>query len=220
MKKLSGKFGVLRKITEEQIERWSKELMQILRQTIENEAVFIDEYVEQLKRLNPGISNEELSRKIIWRKSLKASGVGAICNLGGFITLPVTMPAELYWCFKIQAQMVLGIACLYGWNIHDEDMATDILLVMVGNAAINVIGKAGARIGQDLAKKAVSNFITREMMKKINRILSRRIITKAGQKSLTSFAKLAPVVAVPIGAGIDLVGTRQIGKMALRFYKG
>lgn len=126
MRKLSGKFGVIKEMTEEQIQRWSQELILILKQSIETEAIHVEDYVNQLRRLNPDISDEELARKIISRRSLRAGGIGAICDLGGLVTLPITMPADLYYCFKIQARMVLAIAYIYGWNIHDPDMATDI----------------------------------------------------------------------------------------------
>ncbi len=207
-------------MTEEQIQKWSHELIEILKRTIEKEAGCVEDYVNQLRKLNPGISNEDLSKKIISRRSLKAGGIGGICNLGGLVTMPFTMPVDLYYTFKIQARMVLAIAYIYDWNIHDEDMATDILLVMGGNAGINALSKAGIKVGQEFAKKAVKKFITREVMKKVNRIVSRRIITKAGEKSLTSFTKLVPIVGAPIGFGVNYLGTRSIGKVAFKFYKG
>lgn len=220
MNKLSGKVSIVRELTEEQIQKWSQELILILRQAIEKEAVYVEEYVNQLRKLNPDIGNEELSKKIVSRRSLKAGGIGAICGLGGLITLPVTMPADLYYCFRIQARMVLSIAHIFGWNIHGEDTAMDILLVMGGNTSISAIKGAGIKIGQEFAKKSVDKYITREVMKRINKVISRRIITKAGEKSFVSFAKLVPVVGAPIGGAFDYFGTRAIGKTALAFYKG
>lgn len=223
MKKPPGKFGLFRlfrKMTEGRIQKWSEELIQILKRTVEKEAVYIGEYVDQLRRLNPRISNEQLARKIISRKSLKAGGIGAAFNVGGLITMPITMPVDLYYCFRIQARMVLSVAYVYGWDIRSESTATDILLVMAGNAGINALRKAGIKIGEEFAKKAVQKFVTREVMKRINKILSRKIITKAGAKSFTSFAKLVPIVGAPIGGGFNYVGTLTIGKLALKFYKG
>lgn len=220
MKKLPGKFELFRKMTEAQIQKWSQELIEILKRTVEKEAVHVGEYVDQLRRLNPGINNEQLAKKIISRKSLKAGGIGAAFNVGGLITMPFTMPANLYYCFKIHARMVLAVAYVYGWDIRSESTTTDILLVMAGNAGINALRKAGIKVGEEFAKKAVQKFVTREVMKRINKILSRKIITKAGERSLTSFVKLVPIVAAPIGGGFDYFGTLAIGKVALKFYKG
>jgi len=215
-----GKFSILKKMTQEQIEKWSKELLILLKETIKNEAVYIEEYVSHLSKLNPDINNENLAKKIISRRSLKSGAIGAICGLGGIITIPITMPADIYYTFKIQARMVLSLAFIYGWKIDDDETITDILLVMGGNAGINALKNAGIKIGEEFAKKGVNKYITREVMKKINKIISRKIITKAGEKSLTSLTKLIPLVGAPIGAAFDYFGTRSIGKTALIFYSG
>lgn len=220
MKKLSGKFNVIKSFGEEKIQKWSGELVEMLKKTIIHEADNAEEYVNQLKRLNPGIDNETLVKKIISRRSLKAGGIGALSGVGGIITMPVSMPTDLCQTFRVQALMVLAIAYIYGWNIHNEDSATDILLVMGGSTGINILKNSGIKIGQEFAKKGVKQYITREVMKKINRILSRKIITKAGEKSLTSFTKMIPLVGAPIGGTINYIGTRGIGKTAHAFYKG
>ena len=45
------------------------------------------------------------------------------------------------------------------------------------------------------------------------------LITKAGEKSLTSFTKLVPLVGDPIGGGINLFATNAVGNTALKYYK-
>lgn len=192
MNKFSGRFGLIRKLSEENIQKWSGEFLTLLKSTIEKEATHVEEYVNHIRELNEGIGGESLSKKIISRRSWKAGGIGAVCGLGGFITMPITMPSDMYLTFRIQARMVLAIAHTYGWNIYDEDTATDILLVMGGNAGVNALKNIGIKMGQEYTKKAVQKHITREVMKKINKIISRKIITKAGEKSVVSFAKLVP----------------------------
>jgi hypothetical protein len=60
--------------------------------------------------------------------------------------MPITMPADIYWTFRIQARMVLALALIFGWNIHDEDTQSDILLVMGGTAGANALKGAGIKI--------------------------------------------------------------------------
>ena len=220
MKRLSGYYRPIRKVTEEQIQKWSGELIALIKKTIEQEATRVDKYVDHLRELNPDIPREKLARKIINRRSLKAGAIGTVLNLGGLITMPVTMPTDMYWTFRIQARMVLALALLYDWDVHDEDTQTDILLVMGGNAGINAVKSMGVKIGQEWGKKAVQQHITRETMKKINSVVSRKIITKAGEKSATSFLKLVPLIGGPIGGAFDLVGTQMVGRTALKFYQG
>ncbi|MDA3939149.1 MAG: EcsC family protein [Spirochaetia bacterium] len=220
LKKFSGRADLVKKSGEEKIQKWAEEFLTLLKTTIEKESPYVEEYVNHLRELNEGIDRESLSKKIISRRSWKAGGVGAVSGLGGLITLPVTMPSDMYLTFRIQARMVLAIAYIYGWNIHDEEISTDILLVMGGNAGINAVKNLGIKTGQEIAKKSVQKHITREVMKKINKVVSRKIITKAGEKSILSFSKLVPVIGAPIGGSFDFFGTKAVGHTALKFYKG
>ena len=178
----------------------------------------VEAYVDQVRRLNPEMTPLELAQRIVRRRSLKAGGLGVIFNLGGIITMPVTLPANLYYTFRIQARMVLAIAHIYGWNVEDDDVITDMLLVMGGASGMQAVKSAGIEIGKEFAKKAVNKYITRDVMKAINKVLSRKIITKAGEKSLVTFGELVPLVAGPIGGAIDYFGTRGVGKAAIIFY--
>jgi len=220
MEKFSGKMNALKTTSEDKIEKWSEELQFVIRNSLMNEADGVQDYVDQLRKLNPGISNEEMVKKIINRRALKCGGIGAITGMGGILTMPITMPVDMYHTFKIQAVLVMAIAYIYGWNIRSEDMITDILLVMGGSSGLNALKNGGIKIGEEFGKKFIDKFITREVMKKVNKIISRKIITKAGEKSLTSFTKLVPLAGAPIGGGINYFGTMAIGKAAWVFYKG
>lgn len=220
MERIVNYRNVFKKLSEDQIQKYSEELINILSNEILKESQHVKGYVDHLRRLNPLMSVEKLSQRIVTRRSLKASGIGAITNIGGIITMPVTMPMDLYLTFRVQARMVLAIAYLYEWDITDRDILTDVLLVMGGEGAMRALSGAGVKIGQEFAKKSVNKYINREIMKKINKVVSRKIITKAGEKSLTSFSKLVPVVGAPIGAGINWVGTQLVGRTAHKFYQG
>lgn len=220
MKKFSTIPNLLISYSNKQIQLWSNELLQLLQSLISNESNHIVKYIEHLRLLNEGISNKELAYKVLRRKTYKACGIGTIMSIGGLITLPITLPTDLYITFKIQARMVLSIAYIYGWDINDEQISTDILLVIGGASTISSLKNFGIKIGNEYAKKSVNKFINREIMKKINKVISRKIITKAGKKSLTSFTKLIPLVAAPIGGSINLFGTNTIGKTAILFYSG
>lgn len=218
MKSLFHHFRVVRAASGQQIEKWSDDLILVLRETARKEASLVEAYVDQIRRLNPDMDRLGLARRIVRRRSLKAGGLGAVCGLGGFITMPVTLPTNLYYTFRIQARMVLAIAHIYGWDIRDEDVITDMLLVMGGTSSLQAAKSVGVPIAQEFAKKAVQKYINREVMKKINKVVSRKIITKAGEKSLVSFAELVPLVGAPVGAGFDYFGTRAVGKTAIIFY--
>lgn len=215
-----GFINPVSKLTEGQIEKYSNALVNLVKDTIAKEANKVEAYVTHLKELNPQLSKEKLAYKIINRRSLKSGAISGVCSVGGFATVPFTLPPNMYINFRIQARMVMAIAYLYGWDVNDEDTQMDILMVMGGNASVEAAKKVGVKVTGEFCKKAVKKHITRETMKKINKVLSRKIITKAGEKSLTSFAKLVPLIGAPVGGSIDFVGTQMMGRTALKYYRG
>jgi len=180
----------------------------------------IDSYVNKLRSDNPGISNNDLAKKIVRRKSVKNGWVGATTGIGGLITLPVTIPTDLIVSWKIQIFMTLAIACVYGHNYKTVDLKTDIYLILAGESAKEALKRFGIEVSKAVTKKAVDKYITREIMVKIWAIMGQKIITKAGEKSLTSFTKMVPLVGAPVGFAFDWMATKKVGKTAIKYYSG
>jgi hypothetical protein len=81
MKALFGRFSLIQKATSQQIEKWSDDLISVLRKTAKDEAKFVEKYVEQVRRLNQEMSPEDLVKRIVSRRSLKAGGLaGRSCG--------------------------------------------------------------------------------------------------------------------------------------------
>jgi len=177
-------------------------------------------YVDKLRELNPGISNVDLAKKIRNRKAMKNGLVGAVTGLGGLITLPVTVPADLIASWKIQIAMAFTIAYIFGHTKDTADLKTDIYLILAGNSASEALKKIGIETAKAVSKKAVQKYITLEVMKKIWQIIPRKIITKAGEKSLTSFLKMVPLVGAPVGFTFDFISATIVGNFAIKYYSG
>jgi len=187
---------------------------------ISKDSKHIKEYVNTLRKQNIGISNDDLAKKILDRKSLKNGLVGALTGIGGFITLPVTIPADVIASWRIQADMAFSIAYVYGHTTNTTDLRTDFYLILAGNAAKDILKRFSIEATKQITKKMFQKHITREMMKKIWKVLGQRIITKAGQKSLTSFTKLVPLVGAPVGFIFDYAMARAVGNKAIKYYSG
>ena len=85
MEKISDQFNKVKKLTKQQIGDLGQELEKLIRDVISNESKNVIKYIDQLKTLNPDIKKEDLCKKIISRKSLKAGGIGVITGVGGII---------------------------------------------------------------------------------------------------------------------------------------
>lgn len=146
---------------------------------------------------------------------MKNGLAGAALGLGGLITLPVTIPSDLACSWRIQASMAFSIAYVYGHNKDTTDLKTDLYIILAGDAAKESLKRFGIEASKAVTKKTVEKYITRDVMTKIWKVLGRKIITKAGEKSLTSFTKM-----VPVGFVFDWGATRIVGNYAIRYYRG
>ncbi|NJD03912.1 MAG: hypothetical protein FIA99_15245 [Ruminiclostridium sp.] len=187
---------------------------------ISTDHVTIESYVEKLLEQNEGISCDELAKKILHRKSIKNGFIGAATGFGGLITLPVTIPADLICSWRIQASMAFSIAYVYGHTKDTTDLKTDLYLILSGDSAKEALKRIGIEASKSITKKAVEKYITKDIMLKIWSVVGRKVITKAGEKSLTSFMKMVPLVGAPVGFAFDWAATQTVGKFAIKYYKG
>lgn len=177
-------------------------------------------YVEILRKKHPGISNIELARKIVRRKALKNGAVGAITGIPGLIIAPITIPADLLASWRLQAQMAVAIAYVFGHTAETTDLKTDIYIIMGGNYALEALKKAGVGTAKVMTKKVVQKYITQDIMKKVWKVIAKKVVIKAGKRSLISVTKLVPLIGAPIGFAIDWVSAEAVGRFAIKYYSG
>jgi hypothetical protein len=187
---------------------------------IQTDPEVVEQYVEKLRSQNPGISNDDLARKIVSRKAFKCGLVGATTGIPGLLALPVTVPADLVASWRIQIVMAVAIARVYGHTAQTTDLKTDIYLILAGDAAKEALKRIGIEVGKEVSKRVVNKVVTRETMKQIWKVVGQKIITKAGQKSLVSFAKMVPLVGAPIGFAFNWPATKIVGNFAIKYYSG
>jgi len=203
-----------------EIEEKSSALVRLIDWMIEKGQADVDQYVAKLRSQNQGISNDDLAKKIVRRKSAKNGLVGAATGVGGLITLPVTVPTDLVASWRIQIFMAISIAHVYGHNIKTTDIKTDIYLILAGDSAKEALKRVGIEVAKGATKKAVNKYITREVMVQIWKIIPQKIITKAGEKSLTTFMKMVPIVGAPVGYIFDWSAAQVVGRNAINYYSG
>lgn len=116
--------------------------------------------------------------------------------------------------------MAVCVARVYGHTPETTDLKTDLYLILAGDSAKEALKRIGIEVGKTLTRKGIQKYITREVIKKIWSAIGRKIVTKAGQKSLTSFVRMVPLVGAPIGFGFDWAMTRGVGHFAIKYYSG
>lgn len=150
---------------------------------------------------------------IRWQNTKAATG-GFATNLGGLITLPVAIPANLSSSLFIQLRMIAGIAHIGGHDVHDDRIKTLCFVCLTGNGVNEVLKNAGVNFGTKFTTKAIEKYITGQMIKTINRLVGFRLVTKAGTTGIINITKLVPLVGGVIGGVFDGVTTNIIGNKA------
>jgi len=200
-----------------------KELQEALEKVIDyvisTDSIAIEHYINKLYEQNSGITCDELAKKVLSRKSIKSGLIGAITGLGGITTLPITIPTDIVCSWRVQASMAFSIAYIYGHTKDTTDLKTDLYLILAGDSVKEVLKQFGVEVSKNVTKKMVNKYITREIMVKIWKVVGQKIITKAGEKSLTSFVKMVPLVGAPVGFAFDWTATQIVGNVAIKYYR-
>lgn len=171
--------------------------------------------VERVRRRRPGLSQDELARILVKRGTRRVGAASFVTGFGGAPTLAVNVTSVL----TLQAATVLTVAAVYD-ELDSPDLRQDLLLILAGNSAVTALRGFGVAAANDMGKRWVQRNVTRETMKQVNKVVSRKILTKAGEKSLTSFVKLVPVAGATVGYVVDRGYTRVLGESAIRYYSG
>lgn len=171
--------------------------------------------VQRLRRRHPGATPEEIARKAVKRGVRRVGWASFATGFGGAPLIAVNITSVV----ALQAGVVLCVAEAYG-ELDSPDIRQDIALIIGGEGAVQALKTVGAEASKDFTKRWVQKNVTRETMKKVNKVVSRKILTKAGEKSMTSFMKLVPLVGAGVGYAVDRAYARALGERAIRYYSG
>ena len=147
----------------------------------------------------------------------KCTTSGFITSVGGAITLPVSIPANLTTVWYIQLRMIATIAIIAGHDPSDDTVQSLAYMCLAGTSLTKICREAGVKAGEKLAIGAIKN-VPGEAIKKINQIAMHRFITKFGETGVINLGKMVPVVGGIIGGGFDFVGTHAIAKKAIEVF--
>ncbi|MEU4741826.1 EcsC family protein [Actinosynnema sp. NPDC023658] len=168
--------------------------------------------------LEKGLEPEEAIKHLI-RTHVAAAGVqGFATNVGGLITLPVTLPANLTASYLVQTHLIASIAAVHGYDLKSDEVQTAILVCLLGNAGTELLKKAGIKVGSKLTMNLIER-IPAQLIREVNKRVGFTLLAKYGtSKATLTLAKGVPLVGGVIGGTFDAVTTRAVGAFAARFF--
>jgi len=143
---------------------------------------------------------------------------GFLTGLGGFITLPVAVPAALAASWVVQARMAAAIARIYGHALEDERVRTKILLALAGDVARDAMKDLGIKVGDKLTQRAVEQ-IPGRLLVELNKRIGAKLAAQVGQRVLLKFPRAVPVVGGVVGGALDAVVCRKVGAAARTLFR-
>lgn len=170
-----------------------------------------DKYLERYSS-----TDKAINEFIKWQKA-KCATSGFLTGLGGIITLPVAIPANISSVIYVQIRMVAAIAHMRGFDLKDDQVRTLVYVALTGQAAADILKQAGIKFGTKMSTVLIKR-IPFEVIKQINKAVGFRLITKFGQTGVINLGKGIPIVGGLIGGAVDAVGTDAIGKTAKKVF--
>lgn len=160
---------------------------------------------------------EIASKKFINYQLTKCTTSGFITGLGGLITIPVAIPANIASVLYVQMRMIAALAYMGGYDLKSDQVQTLVYATLAGVSIGGPIKNAGINAGEKIAI-AIIDKIPNTALKAINQRVGFRLFTKFGSKGVINLGKIVPVAGGFISGGFDFVETKAIAKRAHKLF--
>lgn len=157
--------------------------------------------------------DENAAIRALIEKHVRLAGAqGFLTNIGGLVTLTVTIPANIAGLALIQCRLVAAIAHLRGYDLTDARTRDAILVALLGEERIlagirkkqlpgTPMAVATAPVHDPHLDLLVANEVASELLGKV-----------AGKRLATTVARRVPVMGGVVGASSDGWSTWKLGR--------
>ena len=157
-------------------------------------------------------------RALILRQSGIASVAGFLTGCGGFVALPVAMPANLASALYIQVRLIAAIAHLRGHDIRSAEVRGLVLACLTGSKAADTMRDAGVRFGTRLTRDVVG-WVSPTLLKKAQHAAHvASPLAQATGHGVARLGKFVPLVGGVVAGGFDAAMTQLVGRTADRLF--
>jgi hypothetical protein len=139
---------------------------------------------------------------------------GFVTGLGGFVTLPVALPANLLGFYVIATRTVAGVAALRGYDLSRDEVRAAVLVTLTADDAPSVLSKFGIGGSGGLATRLARRQLSGPGLALLNKAVGFQLLSRIGRTSLARLGRGVPFAGGLIGAGSDVYQLRRIAKAA------
>lgn len=146
-------------------------------------------------------------------RKVAASGLVALIPMP-MLTIPADIAISAYFHFR----MVVALGVIYGFDQDDDYVRAVAMEAVVGSGATASVGSTAAKVARKKAEKLVEK-VPGEALKRINKVIVPRFITKSGKTGIVKLSKAVPIAGGVVSSGANYLGTRIIGHRARASFK-
>ena len=132
-----------------------------------NATALANEYIRRYGRTDEAID------RLVANQRRKCTLAGIVTGLGGVITLPVTLPADLVSSLIMQINMIVAIAIIRGYDVESEEIRTLVFLCIIGNSIGDVLKQAGVKV--------LTNYTAKTILPKLTQAVSKKVVLCIGR---------------------------------------
>jgi EcsC protein family len=159
---------------------------------------------------------EKAVHEVIENHVRYAAAQGFVTNLGGLVTIAITIPTNITGLALIQCRMIAGIAHLRGYDLADPKVKNAILVCLLGEEVVDRQVKAKKVPAPPMAL-ATSPGYDAATDQDVAAVVAADLLAKvAGKRLAVTVSRRIPVLGGVVGMSVDGYTTWQIGRYADR----
>ncbi|TCO24874.1 EcsC family protein [Kribbella steppae] len=191
----------------------------VLRQVLE---IAIDGYqrfpgAEQVaeSKLAKSSGDAQLAIDAVIDQHIRLAGLqGFVTSIGGLVTLPVALPANLTGLAIVQARMVAAIAHLRGYDLDDPRVRTAVITCMLGEEGVDDRLRKSSLPTSPIAIATAPVFDPELDRLVAGEVVGELIARISGKRMALTVTRRIPLLGGAVGAGVDGWVTYRIGEYA------
>lgn len=155
----------------------------------------------------------EAEQRLVQFQTSKAATAGFVTGLGGLITLPVAVPANVATVILVQMRMIAAIALMHGYDLHDQQVRTFVYATLTGSSVADIVKQGGLQLETKMGIGMMHRLPT-SVLRHINQRAVLRLVTKFGTTGAVNLGKVVPVIGGIVSGSVDTATTLGIAHLA------
>ena len=139
---------------------------------------------------------------------------GFVTGLGGFVTLPVALPANLVGFYVIATRTSAATAVLRGYDLTSPEVRTAVLLTLTGTDAATLLSRFGVGGSGGLVTRLARRQLSGPGLMVLNKAVGFQLVSRLGRSALARLGRGVPLAGGIIGGASDAIVLRRIARTA------